>query len=300
MKNRLAVIFMLVLLVGASFAQQPTSSSWTINATNDYRIVAGITYSTANNYDCKLDVYAQRGSSTPLPTVVYFHGGGWVGGTKEGSLMGILPYLEKGLHVINVEYRLAKVSPAPAAVQDCRLALRWVFKNAKEYGFDTTQIILTGGSAGGHLALITGMLDASAGLDLPTDWDYSGVIPRASVVVNWFGITDVNDLLEGKNEQRYAVYWLANQKDKEAIARSVSPLTYVRKGIPPILTIHGDMDPLVPYSQAVRLHASLDQNDVPNKLITIPGGRHGGFTKEQMGMIWDSIWKFLKQQRILD
>lgn len=300
MNNRLAVLFALVVIAGVSLAQQPSFPSWTTNATNDYRIVAGITYSTASSYDCKLDVYARRGSSMPLPTVIYFHGGGWVGGTKEASLMGILPYLEKGLHVVNVEYRLAKVSPAPAAVQDCRLALRWVFKNAKEYGFDTTRIILTGGSAGGHLALITGMLDASAGLDLPTDWDYATVEPKTSAIINWFGITDVNDLLEGKNEQRYAVYWLANQKEKDAIARSVSPLTYVRKGIPPILTIHGDMDPLVPYSQAVRFHASLEQAGVQNTLITIPGGKHGGFTKEQMGMIWDSIWKFLKERRVIE
>jgi acetyl esterase/lipase len=300
MNTRLAVMLMLLVLAGISSAQQQAPVSWTTTATNDYKITSGITYSTASNYECKLDVYARRGSPTPLPIVLSIHGGGWVGGTKEASLMGIMPYLEKGLHVVNVEYRLAKTAPAPAAVQDCRLALRWVFKNAKEYGFDTTRVIITGGSAGGHLALMTGMLPNGTGLDLPTDWDYATVQPKAAAIINWFGITDVNDILAGANEQRYAVYWLANQPEKEAIAKAVSPLTYVKKGLPPILTIHGDNDPLVPYSQAVRLHAALETASVPNRFISIPGGKHGGFTREQMGMIWDSIWKFLKDQRVIE
>jgi acetyl esterase/lipase len=291
------LLALLAVAVGQTFPQN--TDSWTINAVNDYRIAANLTYSVASNYECKLDVYTKRTVTKPLPTVLLIHGGGWVGGTKEGTLMMALPYLEMGLAVVNVEYRLAKSSLAPAAVEDCRLALRWVFKNAKEYGFDTTKIIVTGGSAGGHLALMTGMLEPADGFDMPKDWDYSGVQPKAAVIINWFGITDVKDLLSGPNKQLYAVYWIGTQFHKDELAERVSPLTYVRKSVPPILTIHGDKDGLVPYDQAVRLHAKLTAAGVQNQLITVPGGNHGGFARPEMVRIYGAIKEFLKSNGLL-
>lgn len=287
------------LIFTISILQAQDTPSWTYNAVNDIRVVPNIVYSTANGYDCKLDVYARRNPKEPRPTVVYFHGGGWVAGTKEGAVLAIVPYLEWGLSVVNVEYRLARVSLAPAAVEDCRLALRWVFKNAKEFGFDTTRVIVAGASAGGHLALMTGMLDASNGFDFPTDWDYAMVQPRVAAIINWFGITDVKDLLSGPNKQNYAVDWIGNQPNKELLAERVSPLTYVRKGLPPIFTVQGDKDQLVPYEHGVRLRDALTKAGVINQLMTIPGGTHGGFTKEEMSKIYPAIFQFLRNQKIL-
>jgi len=289
----------IVLLLSLPLLHAQNAQSWTYNAVNDVRVSSNIVYSTANGYDCKLDVYAHRHSDRPIPTVMYIHGGGWVAGTKEGAEMAILPYLEWGLSVVNVEYRLAKISLAPAAVEDCRLALRWIFKNAKEYGFDTTRIIVAGGSAGGHLALMTGMLDASAGFDSPTDWDYSAVQPHVAAIINWFGITDVADLLSGKNMQNYAVDWIGDQTAREQLARRVSPLTYVRKGLPPVFTVQGDHDQLVPFEQGVKLHDALTKAGVPNQHMTIPGGRHGGFSQEEMTKIYSAIYDFLKSQKVL-
>ncbi len=199
----------------------------------NYRVVPNITYAVADNYECKLDVYARRTPAVMMPTVISIHGGGWVGGTKEGAQLTLLPYLEMGFSVVNVEYRLARTALAPAAVEDCRLALRWVFKNARTYGFDTTRIIVTGGSAGGHLALMTGMLDSSALFDASREWDQTNVPLRVAAIINWFGITDVKDLLAGPNRQNYAVSWLGSQADRDELARRVSPLTYVRGGTPP-------------------------------------------------------------------
>jgi acetyl esterase/lipase len=295
-----SVAFLVIASACTLRAQTPAADSWTFNAVNEYRITPNVDYSTANNYDCRLDVYARNNPSGPTPTVLYIHGGGWVAGMKETSVMNLLPYLEMGLSVVNVEYRLARVSLAPAAVEDCRLALRWVFKNAKQYGFDTTKIVVTGGSAGGHLALMTGMLEASDGFDLPTDWDYAGVQPKVAAIVNWFGITDVKDLLAGSNKQNYAIFWIGDQNNKQELAQRVSPLSYVRKNCPPIFTVQGDNDNLVPYSQSVRLHEKLTEAGVPNKLMTIPGGRHGGFTKEQMSRIFGAIKDFLKANKIIE
>ena len=201
-----------------------------------------------------------------------------------------VPFLQKGLAVVNVEYRLARVSLAPAAVEDCRCALRWVIEHAKDYKFDPNRLVLMGHSAGGHLSLTTGMLPASAGLDRECPGDKE---LKVAAIVDWFGITDVNDLFDGPNKQDYAIAWLGSLPDREQIAKRVSPLTYVRPGLPPILMIQGDADDTVPYSHSVRLHAALDKAGVPNELLTIPGGKHGGFSHAELETAYAHIWAFL-------
>ena len=101
-------------------AQLPPSADWAARVATEYQITSNVTYLTASNYESKLDVYARRGATTPQPTVVYFHGGFWAAGAKENSLMSLVPWLEMGWNVVNVEYRLARVAPAPAAVEDAR------------------------------------------------------------------------------------------------------------------------------------------------------------------------------------
>lgn len=276
-------------------AQLPSSPSWAVHFANDYRVVPNITYLTANGYDAKLDVYARADTTKPRPVVINIHGGGWINGTKEGDLPAILPWLEMGWNVVNVEYRLARVSLAPAAVEDCLCALRWVAANSKAYGFDTAKIVTTGGSAGGHLSLTTGMIPSSAGLDRQCP----GVpLPKVAAIVNFYGITDVVDLLEGPNEKFYAVQWLASLPNRDEIARRVSPLTYVRADLPAILTIHGDADPTVPYTHAQRLHAALAKAGVPNQLYTVPGGKHGRFTNAERTDVYSAIRAFLAKHNL--
>jgi acetyl esterase/lipase len=302
MRHTVSILICIIVVSAAmSFGQTQAADTfgWSLDLAQSYAIIPNITYSTADNYDCKLDAYVKRGTTAPVPVVVNIHGGGWVAGTKEGSLFTFMPYLEMGLSVVNVEYRMARVALAPAAVEDCRLALRWVMKNAKTYNFDTTRIIVTGGSAGGHLALITGMLDSAAGFDATREWDQSDVHLKVAAIINWFGITDVKDLLSGPNRQNYAVSWLGSLPNRDELAVKVSPMNYIRKDLPPIFTIHGDADNLVPYSHATRLHAALTKAGVPNKLVTIPGGKHGGFSREDMGRIYGMIRGFLKENKAL-
>ena len=120
-----------------------------------------------------------------------------------------------------------------------------------------------------------------------------------AAIVNWFGITDVADLLAGENRQNYAVSWIGAQENGTRIAGRVSPLSYIRKDLPPIFTIHGTKDQLVPYAHATRLHAALDKAGVVNQLLTIPDGRHGGFTREQMVQIYAGIRDFLAARKVL-
>ena len=80
----------------------------------------------------------------------------------------------------------------------------------------------------------------------------------------------------------------------------MSPLSYVRAGLPPILSIHGDADPTVPYQHGVRLHEELAKAGVANELHTVPGGRHGGFDREETVAIFDTIDRFLTKHGLAD
>ena len=283
---------LVLLLAGAGSAQNPNAGAWAAHVGAAYRVASDVVYQKATNYDLKLDVYVPMDATGPLPVAMYFHGGGWTARSKEYMVLNVLPYLEMGWVVVNVGYRLANVANAPAAVEDGRCALRWVIRNAKQYMIDPSKIVVTGHSAGGHLALTTGMLPESAGLDRQCPGKEE---LRVAAVVNWVGITDVSDVLEGPNQKAYAVQWLGSQPNREEIAKRVSPINYVRPGLPPILTVHGDADPTVPYAQAVRLHQALDRAGVPNKLLTVPGGGHWRFTAEQDAKLFVQIREFLAQ-----
>ena len=121
---------------------------------------------------------------------------------------------------------------------------------------------------------------------------------KVAAIINWYGITDVNELLDGPNMKVYAVTWLAAMMNRDEVAKRVSPLTYVRPGLPSVISIQGDADPTVPYSQNVRLHQALEKVGVRNQLVTIPAGKHGGFTDAEMMKAYDAIRAFLERDNI--
>jgi acetyl esterase/lipase len=292
-------------------------TDWATTVSHQTSLSQNVVYHKANSVDLKLDVIAM-GSSVPRPVVIYFHGGGWVIGSKEGTLLKGLPYLARGMDFVNVEYRLASQSLAPAAVEDCRCALRWVAQHAKDYGFDPSKIVVTGESAGGHLALMTGMVDGSAGFDreceqpatkfqpgLPDQWS-SGTVTEIKVaaIIDLFGVTDVADLMQGPNKRNHAERWVGDVPNSMELAKRLSPLTYARKDLPPILIIHGDQDPVVPYEQAVRLHQALEHAGARVQLTPIIGGGHGStppfaWTHEQYVQAQEAAFGFLEKYGIL-
>jgi acetyl esterase/lipase len=300
LRSLLFPVFLLAL-AGIAAAQLTPEERAAVVIANDFQVTSNIVYGVANNYQLKLDVYRPYKAKAPTPVVLVIHGGGWINGSKEDRFLEGLPYMQMGFAVVNVEYRLADVSLAPAAVEDCLCALHWVAHNAQKYNFDLSKIVTSGGSAGGHLALTTGMIPSSAGLDTECAADFNGwdatplvPLPKVASIVNWFGIADVADMLQGAPDTRsYAVAWLGSQPNREEIARRVSPINYVRPGLPPIITIHGDDDKLVPHAQSVRLHQLLDKAGVRNQLLTIPGAGHGGFTDEQELKGYEAIKAFL-------
>jgi acetyl esterase/lipase len=244
-----------------------------------YRVDPDVIYLSTPGWEGKLDLYLPRRPNLSLPTVVLFHGGGWVTGSKDEIALDVLPYLAMGFAVVNVDYRLARVARAPAAVEDARCALRWVVRHAPQYGFDARKLVLVGSSAGAHLALMAALVPPSAGFDRLCPGDEP---LRVAAVVNFFGVVDVAELLAPPAPRDFAVGWMGDAPGRAELARRVSPLGYVGKGAPPVFTVHGDADPVVPFDQATKLHAALDRAGVVNQLVPIHGGGHGDFSGDDV------------------
>lgn len=285
------------------FAQLSQTADWAAHAQNQYQVAANVTYLTATGYESKLDVYRRRDLTTPQPTLVFYHGGGWVAGTKEAAMMSLMPWLEMGWNVVNVEYRMNRVALAPAAAEDALCALRFVVNNAKTYGIDPSRIVVSGESAGGHLALLAGMATVESGLtNICSGGGFQGYensVPKVAAIVNWYGITDLTDMVTGGAKRSYAVQWVGGDHNRDAVAKQVSPMTYVRAGLPPVLSIQGDADPIVPYAQNVTLHEALTKAGVQNELFTIPAGGHGNFKADERTKIYAKIREFLGKHKLM-
>ena len=222
----------------------------------------------------------------PRPILVWIHGGGWVAGDKAAEVPQLIPYLERGWNVVNVNYRQGP-GTAPQAVDDVMCAYQRVSEIVEASGIPTDQVVVSGASAGGHLALLVGMLNSDGNHPCRTTSP-----PKA--VVNWFGITDIEAVQEFLSETRpegnYAAAWIGNAAKVNAISSQYSPLFLVTENTPPIITVHGDVDTVVPYEQASALHESLSTT---NRLITIEDGNHSGFSDAQYRDAFQAIFQFI-------
>jgi acetyl esterase/lipase len=151
--------------------------------------------------DLHLDVY-HIPSAKPTPVVIQLHGGGWIRGDRPSSYRGFAALLAAGMSVVAVEYRNAKDAPAPAAIQDTRCAMAWVKAHAAQYNFDPNRVILYGGSAGGHLALMGAYAPASFNPPGCTDQ------PRVAAVLDFYGPTNLAEGLTQNGSSSFTHQWL--------------------------------------------------------------------------------------------
>lgn len=226
------------------------------------------------------------------PTLVYIHGGGWLGGTKDHVSVFTMPYLQRGFNVVLLEYRTGE-GTAPDAVTDCMLAFRWIVRHGKEYNIDLNNIYVSGESAGGHLALITGILNSESGSD-PL---YCGDSLKIKGIINWFGVTDIAGIDAAfrtkEPDADYALKWAGSVAKLDTVVKYYSPVNRITKNTPPVITIHGNADSVVPYEQALKLQEILNKNGVKNELVTIEKGKHLGFSDEGFKTAFSHIFKFI-------
>lgn len=250
-----------------------------------------VVYTKAPNWEGKMDIYLPPNDKGTTPVVINIHGGGWNKGVKE-SQTGFNTFFKMGFAVANISYRLTGHTTAPAAVEDARCALIYLIKNAKALNIDVNRIVVMGGSAGGHLALMAGLL--------ANDHRFDGNCPgveniKVAAIIDKYGITDVWDWGYGPRiTSSSAKRWLGSKANDKEFAASVSPITYVNKNSPPVFIVHGDADPVVPYQQSVDLYNKLKQAGVKTEFMTVPGGEHGKFDKEKNSEVNKAITAFLK------
>lgn len=250
-----------------------------------------VVYTKVNGWDGKMDIYLPPIKGTPTPVVINIHGGGWNHGVKE-SQSGFNTFFKAGYTVANIEYRLTGQATAPAAIEDTRCALIYLTKHAKELNIDANKIVIMGGSAGGHLALMGGLLANDHRFD-------KNCMPNTEIkvmaIIDKYGITDVGDWAYGKNiTSKSATNWLGAKAKEIDFVKSVSPIYYITKNSPPVFIVHGDADPTVPYQQSVELYKKLQDAGVHTQFITVKGGLHGKFEKEKNSEINKAIIEFLK------
>ena len=109
------ILAALVVLPSGVLAQLDNTQAWASHLSNQYQVLPNVTYLTASNRDNKVDLYLPRGTDSPAPVLVYIHGGGWVGGSKESSVLRLVPWMEMGWAVVNVQYRLCLLYTSDAA-----------------------------------------------------------------------------------------------------------------------------------------------------------------------------------------
>ena len=289
MKGYLTILFFLVPV--CLFAQTNTDTTYKpVEYPEGYTAQLNVVYTKVIGWEGKVDLYLPPKTSKPSPVIINIHGGGWNHGVKEGQ-GGFNTFFKAGFAVANMEYRLTGQATAPAAVEDTRCALIYLIKNATALNIDVNKIIIMGGSAGGHLALMGGLL----GNDHRFDTNCPGVENiKVAAIIDKYGIADVWDWGYGPNiRSKSATNWLGVKAKDSLFARSVSPMTYVNKNSPPTFIVHGNADPTVPYQQSVALHQKYLDAGVKTEFITVEGGLHGKFTKEKNAEINKAIMNFI-------
>jgi acetyl esterase/lipase len=245
------------------------------HALDGLKVDRDLEYARVGGLSLKLDVYVPENAATPLPLLVWLHGGGWSEGSK--TLCPGLFFSSRGYVLASIDYRLTDVAPFPAQIEDCRAAIRWLRANASKYHIDPQRIGVWGASAGGHLAALMGTANEQK------EWDVVGTHTeqpiRVQAVCDFFGPADFTRFDPGHRETqaRSDIGRLLGGAlaDKQAVARAASPVTYVSADDPPFLIIHGDQDQVVPPEQSERLYEDLKKAGVDVTIIRLKKWGHG-------------------------
>ena len=255
----------------------------------------------------KMDVFMPDSGEGPFPCIVVIHGGGFCYCDKRNmEVQPFLPGIGLGYVVVSINYRLAHEAPFPAAVIDCKAAIRYLKAHAEEFGIDPDRIAVAGGSAGANLAA---MLCTSAGVAAFEDEslgnpDVSSAV-QAGVIM--FSVTDFLKMDEqlvqngfppfgnDKAESPMNIYLGGVMSDLDPqLVQSANPVTYVSEDVPPMLLEHGTADAISPYQQTLLLADRVREvaGDDRVEVVLFDGAEHAGLefvAEENVKRIFDFL-----------
>jgi acetyl esterase/lipase len=217
-----------------------------------------IIYKTVENKDLKLDIYHQKNISDATPLIIFIHGGAWKKGDKHDYWPYLIPYAEKGYITATIQYRLTDVAIYPAQLDDVISAINWLQDNADEYHIDKNKIVLVGGSAGGHLAMMAAYSDPSLNI---------------KGIVNLYGPSDLTTPYAREIASVQKLIGKSYQEVPE-LYRMASPVTYISKDMPPTITFQGTLDELVPYEQSDNLDKKIKEAGANSYYHKLKGWPH--------------------------
>jgi acetyl esterase/lipase len=251
------------------FPNQPVIFPGGVRAWHD------VVYQTLPGYRPQIvDIYVPA-MPGPHPLILYIHGGGWMAGhTRHSGALADFPKVlaalaAEGFTVASLEYRLAAEARFPAQLQDVNAAIRFLRAHAAEYRIDPARVGLWGGSAGGHLAALTGVTCRDTKLD-----PQSGKDGCVQAVVTWYGVYDFRELATPANGTAWSLLLGCDAPCPADRIAAASPVSYIDAKDPPFLLIHGEADKTVPVAQSHLGEAALRKAGVPVESIYIPGVDH--------------------------
>ena len=249
-------------------------------ATTNIAVEMDVVYAVVDGHELKLDIAVPRNLAAPAPAIMDIQGGAWrqVLNTVEDAKF----WAGYGFVGVSITHRTSDIAIFPAAVHDCKAAVRWLRANAEKYNIDPEKIGVTGFSSGGHLAALLGTSGGDPYLEGRVG--NPGYSSRVQAVVDHFGPTDFMRM----NERKYvasemdhfapdspeSLFLGGPLKERAELARLASPLTYVDSGDPPMLIAHGENDRLVPMEQSEILHEALKKAGVPVEFIRVKNADH--------------------------
>lgn len=223
-------------------------------------------------------------STSPVPVIVWIHGGGWQSGSK-ADWRPAQPFVDRGYAVASVNYRLTSAPDSaihPAQIHDVKAAVRWLRANAEAYNLDGHRIGAWGSSAGGHLAALLGTTSGLEDLDGEVG-SHLDQASRVRAVIDYYGPSDLWTMWQqpgfeshgapGSPESRLLG---ATLRDNPDLAAYASPTTYVSVDDPAFLIVHGTNDRVVPPQQSELLHEYLVGTGLQSSVHFLEGAGHGG------------------------
>ena len=226
-----------------------------------------------------------------LPGIVWIHGGGWTGGTRDAKreISVCSGLAHNGYMVMSIDYILSdkKQGVWPTNLWDCKTAVRWLRKNADRFGVNPDNIGVAGGSAGGHLAAMVALTTPADGLD--PKQPYGEFSCAVKCCVDMYGITDIGT---------YHDVTMLGKTFTEApeLYVKASPVTYVRSNSPPILILHGTADTTVNVKQSENFAEVLKRVGVEHELVIIPEAVHSFDLQPPQRDLRPTVLKFLDSQ----
>lgn len=243
----------------------------------DVERIADVQYDRQSGVDLHLDIYRPKSDPVGAPVLLQIHGGGWVMGSKNEQALPLMYHLaSRGWVCVSANYRLSPHATFPEHLIDCKRALAWVREHIAVHGGDPEFVVVTGGSAGGHLAAMVALTqndpEYQPGFE-EVDTSVRGCVPFYGV----YDFTDRNETFrnDGISQLLEERVMKGSRAEKPEEWERASPIARINEQAPPLFAIHGQNDTLVPVGEARRfVEALAEKSPAPVAYAELPGAQH--------------------------